>query len=83
MESKAKFKTRQTKDGDIVAALKKYDQAVSPVGQTLPEDQRLYGVKVVMALLRAGIPLPKLEYLRDILEETALQLADPCMTSFH
>ena len=32
--------------------------------------------KVVMTLMRAGIPLCKLDYLRDLLEEKALRLAD-------
>ena len=37
--------------------------------ETLPTDQRVYGVKVVTAFLRAGVPLSKLECFRDILEE--------------
>lgn len=57
-------------------AMKKYDESNNSIGQTLPDDQRLYRVKVVMAFLRAGIPIAKLEYLRDILEENALRLTD-------
>ena len=42
----------------------------------LPDEQRIYRVKVVIAFLRAGIPISKLEYLRHILEENALRLTD-------
>ena len=76
VESKAKLKKRLVRDMNIVTALKKYDQANNPVGQTLPEDQRLYRVKVVKAFMRAGVPIGKLEVLRDILEEKALRSAD-------
>ena len=75
-ESKAKQKSRQAKDMNLVSALKKYDEAKNPVGQTLPDDQRLYRVKVVKAFMRAGIPICKLDILRDILEEKAFRLAD-------
>ena len=61
---------------NLVSDLKKYDEAKNPVGQTLPDDQRLYRVKVVKAFMRAGIPICKLDILRDILEEKAFRLAD-------
>ena len=75
-ESKAKLNSRQAKDINLVSALKKYDGDKNPVGQTLPDNQRLYQVKVVKAFMRAGIPIGKLDILRDILEEKALRLAD-------
>ena len=41
--------------------------------QRLPNEQCIYRVK---AFLHVGIPISKLEYLRDILEENALCLTD-------
>ena len=72
-ESKLKLQAHEI---DIADALRKYDESTQPKGQTLPNDQRAYRVKVMMAFLRAGIPISKLEYLRDILEENALRLTD-------
>ena len=34
-ESKVKYKKGESRDGDIVKALQKYDQRVHPVGQTI------------------------------------------------
>ena len=75
-ESQAKSKKRSVMDGNILSALKKYDVRVNPVGQSLSDEQRLYRVKVVRTLLRAGIPLSKLDTLRDLLEESATRLTD-------
>ena len=74
--SKAKYKKGELRDGDIVKALQKYDKRVNPVGQTLPQEQRLYRIKVVMTFLKAGIPLNKLDIFRDLLEEKATRLTD-------
>ena len=75
-ESKLKLAKKQAREIDIADALNKYDESTQPKGQTLPEDQRVYRVKVMMAFLRAGIPISKLEFLREILEENALRLTD-------
>ena len=75
-QSKEKLQKKQAREKDIASALKRYDETTQPKGQTLPDEQRIYRVKVVMAFLRAGIPISKLEYLRDILEENALRLTD-------
>ena len=76
VESKLKLARKEKREMDIADALRKYDESTQPKGQTLPDDQRVYRVKVVMAFLRAGIPIAKLEFLRDILEENALCLTD-------
>ena len=47
-----------------------------PRGETLPEDQRVYRVRVVRVFLRTATPLNKLSYFRCLLEENALRLAD-------
>lgn len=60
---------------DIAAAPKIADFS-NPVSQTLPQDQRIYRVKVVTSFLGAGVPLNKLECLRELLEEDAYRLTD-------
>ena len=57
-------------------SLQEYDASVDPSGETLPESTRVHRVKVVTALLKAGIPLNKLDSLRDILEERSFALSD-------
>ena len=47
-----------------------------PVGETLPIDQRVYRVKVLKCFLRAAVPLTKLDYFRELLEESAYRLSD-------
>ena len=47
-----------------------------PRGETLPEDQRVYRVRVVRVFLHTATPLNKLSYFRSLLEENALRLAD-------
>ena len=47
-----------------------------PSGETLPEDQQVYRVRVVRVFLRTAKPLYKLSYFRCLLEENALRLAD-------
>ena len=56
-DSKTMYKKGELRDGDIVKALPKDN----PVGQTLPQEQRLYRIKVVMTLLKAGVSLNKLD----------------------
>ena len=52
------------------------DSLTHPVGETLPEDQRIYRVKVVKAFLRAAIPLNKIDNLRELLEDNGFRLTD-------
>ena len=42
----------------------------------MPQDQCVYRIKVVMAFLRAGVPLNKIESFRELLEENAFCLSD-------
>ena len=67
---------RRVRERDISQSLKQYDQEVRPVGETLPESQRVFRVKVVSAFLRAGVPLSKLHHFREVLEQHAYRLAD-------
>ena len=66
---KERVARKNREETDIVGALVSSDKNVHPVGETLPQDQRVYRIKVVKAFLRAGVPLSKLASFRDILEE--------------
>ena len=75
-QSKEMLQKKEAREKDIASALKRYDEITQPKERTLPDEQRIYRVKVAMAFLRAGIPISKLEYLQDILEDNALCLTD-------
>ena len=75
-KGKAKLKTRQARELDIAAALKKYDKEVYPQGENLPNEQRVYRVRVLTSFLRAGVPITKLPFFRDVLEENSLRLTE-------
>ena len=55
-------------------ALKKFDSEHHPVGETLPDSTCVYRVKVVTAMLKAGIPLNKIDSFRDLLEDHGFSL---------
>ena len=59
---------------DIADALRKYDSSVHPVGEGLPESTRVYRVNVVMAMLKAGLPIHKIDCFRSLLEELSVIL---------
>jgi hypothetical protein len=73
---KERLASKEKRERDIVKSLQEYDASVDPSGETLPESTRVHRVKVVTALLKAGIPLNKLDSLRDILEERSFALSD-------
>ena len=64
------------REQDIADSLARHNSEVHLRGETLPMQQQVYRVKVVTAVLRAGIPLSKLDSFRDILEENAYRLTD-------
>ena len=68
LESKTKY------EREISEALKRYDREHHPVGEHLPDSTRVYRVRVVSTMLKAGVPLSKLDKLRDLLEENARAL---------
>ena len=43
-------------------------------GETLPEAQQVYRVKVMKTFLQAGVPIAKLDVFREILEENGYRL---------
>ena len=57
-------------------SLRSRDALEHPKGESLPDDQRVYRVKVVRTFLAAGVALNKLPEFRDLLEENAFRLTD-------
>ena len=60
----AKLTKKCVHEKDIAQALLKYNEDVHLEGETLPVEQQVYRVKVVRALLIAGVPLHKLTSFR-------------------
>ena len=71
---KKKLALKNKEEADIVQALNAFDSEVHPVGNGLPFSTRVYRVKVVSTMLRAGVPLGKIDLFRDLLEEHAYAL---------
>ena len=60
---------------DIASALQAHGEETH---QTLPEEQNIYRVRVIITLMKAGIPIGKLDCvkLRALLEENGYRLTD-------
>ena len=74
--SKNKLNERKGMEAYLTSSLKTYDQHVHPKGESLPVEQRVYRVKVIKTFMRAGVPISKLEYFRDLPKENALRLTE-------
>ena len=69
-----KAKKLELKNKEEYSIVQTYDSQVHPAGDSLPDSTRVYRVKVVTAMLKAGIPLSKIDLFRDLLEEYAYAL---------
>ena len=58
---KQKLTLNKARERDIAEALEKHDAETQRKGKTLPEDQKVYKGRVVLAFMAAGIPLSKLD----------------------
>ena len=56
-----KLKSKMLRGKDIANAFKAHDEETHRNGETLPEEQNIYGVRVCMALMKVGIPIGKLD----------------------
>ena len=74
LKVKEKIASREKREHDIAESLKQYDTTVHPVGENLPEETRVYRVKVVTTMLKAGVPLSKIDLFRELLEQYGLSL---------
>ena len=72
---KKRLASKEQRERDIAKAFRQYDSEVHPSGETLPEDVRVYRVKVLSTFLKADVPINKIPVFREILEENALRLA--------
>ena len=72
---KLKLLEKKKTEMTISEALKSYDSTHHAVGESLPESTRIFRVKVVHAFLSAGIPLQKIDKMRDLLEENGHSLS--------
>ena len=53
-----------------------YERETNPRGETLSELNKLYRIKVVTAFLKSGIPLQKIDGLREVLEAGRYRLTN-------
>ena len=56
-------------ESGIQKALHVYDSRTRLVGDGLPDSTRVYRVKVVTAILKAGVPLSKVDLFQGLLKE--------------
>ena len=73
-KGKERLKQKAATEMNIAQALRLFDKEQHPVGETLSESVRVYRVRVLMAMLKSGLALAKIECFRDLFEENALAL---------
>ena len=73
---KERLAKKEATERDIAHVFKSVETEQHLRGETLPEDQRVYRVRVVRTFLRTATPLNKLPQFRGLLEENALRLTD-------
>ena len=61
---------------EIAEVLKLHDDKNNPKGESLPDNQRVYRVKVVRTFLSAGVLISKIPLFREFLEERGYRLTD-------
>ena len=73
---KSRLEKRNRQEISIVDALKRFDKEYHPAVETLPVSTRVYRIKVVTSMLKAGVPLAKIDCFRDLLEENGYALTN-------
>lgn len=71
---KERVAKKERSERNIAKALVASDKDSHPVGETLPQDQHVYRIKVVTVFLQAGVPLTNMTSFRELLEENARQV---------
>lgn len=76
--SKRRLLEKEARERDLAQSLRAHDAQTHRKGETLPDEQNVYHVKVIMAFMEAGIPLVKLDCqsLRDLLQDNGYRLTD-------
>ena len=75
-DGKKRLEDRQARERDLAASLRRYNLEHHPRGETLPEFQQVYRIRVTRTFLQAGVPMNKLPIFRSILEENGHRLSD-------
>ena len=75
-QSKEREAKRKVSDKTLADHLQVYERETNPRGETLSESHKLYRIKVVTAFLKSGIPLQKIDGLREVLEAGGYRLTD-------
>ena len=73
---KERLSRKEARERDIAASLRQYNEQVHQRGETLPEQQQVYRVRIVSTFLKAGVPLNKISKFRDLFEENGARLTD-------
>ena len=73
-KGKERLKQKAATKMDIAQALRLFDKEQHPVGETLSESVRVYRVRVLMAMLKSGVALAKIECLGTSLRRMPLLL---------
>ena len=76
VKGKERISKKETREKDLSESLQKYNDDAHLRGETLPQAQQVFCVKVLNAFLQAGIPLNKIGPLRELLEESGYYLCD-------
>ena len=75
-KSKERLQVKEAREKNIADMLIQHNAETHLRGETLPERQQVYRIKVVTAFLKAGVPLCKIESFRELLEENAYRLTN-------
>ena len=81
LDGKKQLASKQAREQDIAKTLSVHNEKTHLKGETLPEQQQVFRVKVITSFLRAAVPLSKLKTFREIFEENAFCLGDRRNTS--
>ena len=71
-----KMELKEARQKDIADVLKRHNEATHARGETLPDNQQIYRIKVATCFLRAGVLISKIVHFRDLLEENAFRVSD-------
>ena len=69
-----KIAKKKERDLTVLDAMKNYDKEVHPKGKMLSNNQRVFRVRVLKTLLKAGVPLKRMDDFRELLEEGGYRL---------
>jgi len=73
---KERLAKKEATQRDIATSFQNSSQELHSRGETLPEEQHIFHVKVVRVFLRSAVPLSKLKFFRGLLEENGRCLSD-------